>query len=486
MITRIEIDGFKSFSNFVMDFSPMTVVAGANASGKSNLFDALQLLSGLVQVDDLRNAFSKQRGDAYELFTQYDDQHYAKQMTFKVDMLVNRTVRDGWGREASLKYTRLHYELTIVRVTNVHGLEDLLVQHEELAAIRHDDDKRWIKTIPKATRQDWRPPTRGGRRGIGAPYIGIRELVDGSKAFVVSQDGNGGTGKREFPVTNATRTVLSGISSAEFPHALAAREEIRNWKFLQLNPELLREPTHHTMGMGGIRDTITRDGNNLAAALFRIKSTDSYALKLISHRLNNMLPSLTEVEVEDDQANKQYIIKVRSEGGRVFSSRVLSEGTLRLLALCVFQFDELHRGLLCFEEPENGIHPARLHEMTDLLLELSVDFTEAGTPLRQVIINTHSPGLVKAFMRSSKSKKRDLTVWFSLLTTRTREVAGQKIKLNVTKMLPVETTDTQGKLDFPLPAERKLAINQLLHYLDFDDTEKNRLELGLHLEEAVA
>jgi predicted ATPase len=481
MITRIEIDGFKSFSDFVMDFSPLTVVAGTNASGKSNLFDALQLLSGLVEADDLRNAFSKQRGDAYELFTQYDDQHYAKQMTFKVDMLVNKTVRDGWGREVPLKYTRLHYELTIVRVTNARGMEDLLVQHEELAAIRHDDDKNWIKTVPKSTRQYWRPPTRGGRRGIGAPYIGIRELLDGNKAFVVSQDGNGGTGKREFPVNNATRTVLSGISSAEFPHALAAREEIRNWKFLQLNPELLREPTRQTMG--GARDIITRDGNNLAAALFRIKSTDPYILKLISRRLNNMLPSLIEVEVEDDKANKQYIIKIRSEDGREFSSRVLSEGTLRLLTLCVFQFDELHQGLLCFEEPENGIHPARLHEMTDLLLELSVDFAEENTPLRQVIINTHSPGLVREFFLARH--KRRLTVWFAQLTTRTRDVDGRKIKLNATKMLPVETDVTPSVgLDLPTP-ERKLVLSQLVRYLASDDAEKTLRELGLHREEPV-
>ena len=59
MITRIEIDGFKSFSNFVMDFSPLTVIAGANASGKSNLFDALQLLARMAETDDLRTAFGE-------------------------------------------------------------------------------------------------------------------------------------------------------------------------------------------------------------------------------------------------------------------------------------------------------------------------------------------------------------------------------------------------------------------------------------------
>jgi AAA15 family ATPase/GTPase len=56
MITRIEIDGFKSFKNFEMDFTPLTMIAGSNASGSSNLFEALQLLSRLVEVD-IQTAF---------------------------------------------------------------------------------------------------------------------------------------------------------------------------------------------------------------------------------------------------------------------------------------------------------------------------------------------------------------------------------------------------------------------------------------------
>jgi len=60
MITYIKIHGFKSFHNFEMEFTPLTVVAGVNASGKSNLFDALQLLARLAEVD-LKTAFSEKR-----------------------------------------------------------------------------------------------------------------------------------------------------------------------------------------------------------------------------------------------------------------------------------------------------------------------------------------------------------------------------------------------------------------------------------------
>ena len=41
MLTRIEIDGFKTFEDFSLALGPLTVIAGTNASGKSNLFDAI-------------------------------------------------------------------------------------------------------------------------------------------------------------------------------------------------------------------------------------------------------------------------------------------------------------------------------------------------------------------------------------------------------------------------------------------------------------
>ena len=45
MLTRIEIDSFKTFEGFGLDLGPMQVILGPNASGKSNLFDAIRLLS---------------------------------------------------------------------------------------------------------------------------------------------------------------------------------------------------------------------------------------------------------------------------------------------------------------------------------------------------------------------------------------------------------------------------------------------------------
>ena len=103
MITYLKINGFKSFHNFEMEFTPFTVIAGANASGKSNLFDALTLLARLAETDSIKREFGKQRGEFTELFTQYGDDNYASEMEFVVDMLVNKKVKDAWGNEGTAK-----------------------------------------------------------------------------------------------------------------------------------------------------------------------------------------------------------------------------------------------------------------------------------------------------------------------------------------------------------------------------------------------
>ena len=194
MITYIKINGFKSFHNFEMDFMPLTVIAGSNAAGKSNLFDALKLLASLADTDKIQKAFREQRGELSELFTQYDDHTFAKDMSFIVEMLVNPYITDTWGSTEKLRYTRLRYELTLRRFTNSIGMEDIEVINEKLDTIKHDKDK-WIKILPAQTAETWRPKVITGRRQI--PYI-YTDLYNGKNTIIVPQDGSQGK-KRLFP-----------------------------------------------------------------------------------------------------------------------------------------------------------------------------------------------------------------------------------------------------------------------------------------------
>lgn len=61
------------------------------------------------------------------------------------------------------------------------------------------------------------------------------------------------------------------------------------------------------------------------------------------------------------------------QGGVEYSSRVVSEGTLRVLALCAVAVNPWAGSLLAFEEPENGVHPRRLDLIARLLMSLATD-----------------------------------------------------------------------------------------------------------------
>jgi predicted ATPase len=457
MITHIKINGFKSFSNFEMTFTPLTVIAGVNASGKSNLFDALKLLSRLAETD-LKTAFSEQRGNADELFTQYDDDDYATEMQFTVEMLVDRNIKDNWGGTAELNNTRLRYSLSIARVLSEHGFQNLTIAHESLEKIKPEDDK-WAQQMLKESKGLWKTLRAGGSK---EPFIKAEKEGDsGIIAIKIRQDG--GHGGKATPANAASQTVLGGINSIDFRHAFAAKEEMRNWKFLQLNPDDLREPTKQDVG---IKDQITQTGKNLAAALFRITQQDPYSIKEISRKLNSFLPDFIEVQVHDDRNNRQYIIKLKGEDGKEFTQRVLSEGTLRLLALCVLEYDNDHKGLLCFEEPENGIHPFRIEAIAQLLKNLSVDFNKEYDYLRQVIVNTHSPVLINTLIKWKNN--RNVSVWLSKQNTLVNEIGGQTVKLKVSRVSAVvkESVDIQGTLfDHMNEYERKLTLSEVAKYL---------------------
>lgn len=451
MITRIEIDGFKSFRNFQMEFSPLTVIVGANASGKSNLFDALHLLSQLADVD-LKTAFSGLRGEPIEQFTYYGNGQYAEEMSFAVELLVDRHVRDNWGGEAELTYTQLRYAVKIRRTTD-H--QDLLIVSENLDPVLSENNLWSYRYVPSEARSVWVPAADSTYQ------LRLRTLEDKDKNQVFgayAQDGLtiNDPNRSTLMARQVRQTYLSSFSRTDAPHFLAVREEMRHWQFPTLSPEALSQPSPYYS-----EDKPLLSGENLAAVLHRIKIEDSFAFRAIARKLSSFVPNLTDLDVDDDKADQKYIIRVKNQNERRFSSRVLSAGTLRLLALCVLNYDESHKGVLAIEEPENGIHPFLIKDVLRLLSEMVADFADTAFPLRQVIINTHSPVLVSEAFTLDHS--RASTVWLAQLVTQITTINDKRLSLPITKILPVGTSQTTVEYS---EAEARLTVAQAVKYLE--------------------
>jgi len=110
------------------------------------------------------------------------------------------------------------------------------------------------------------------------------------------------------------------------------------------------------------------------------------------------------MRIEKNERLERLTLYVELADGSEHAARSLSDGTLRFLALVVLEADPTFTGVLCFEEPENGIHPQRISTIIELLQDIATDPDEVAditNPLRQVIINTHSPEVVKIIPESS-------------------------------------------------------------------------------------
>jgi predicted ATPase len=390
MLTRLKVDGFKNLVDIDVRFGPFTCIAGANGSGKSNLFDAIRFLSALAD-EPLVDAALSLRGDGgglsdiRNLFHRVGDS-YAPEMTFEAEMIIPPTGIDDLGQEATTPTTLLRYHLTL-RYRGDHQphlpLEIVAERLEpgEVADIAFPYSAEWLSSAVQ----------QGGQ----GPFIS----TEGDQIIRWSAPGTA----KPLNASALPRTVVSAAVSAHDSALLLARREMQSWRLLQLEPSSLRQSDEFTA------PTMLGDhGEHLASTLYELarnhrnsetsRPDPEQIYVTLSNRLYELLDEVREVWVDRDEKREQLTVYLTERNGTAHPTRFLSDGTLRFLALAVMELDARFQGVICLEEPENGIHPGRIAAMIDLLRRIATDTrypADEDNPLRQVIISTHSPGVVQ-------------------------------------------------------------------------------------------
>ena len=394
MITRLQIDGFKNLMGVDLHFGPFTCIAGANGAGKSNLFDAIRFLGALASPMPLMQAAATVRDnpradDIRSIFHHVGDR-WGNVMRFDVEMIVPSSAIDDLGQPATASITFLRYELELgLRSDPDTGGPSLEIRHEALLPIKQSEAGKRLLFPHKAS--TWRRSVvLGARRG--GSFLSTTKK-DGKRVVQRHQDGGGGNPIPSI-AQSLKRTIISA-ATAEAPTLLCARREMESWLQLQLEPTALRHPSDLNS-----TPNLKPNGENLPATLYRIARTSSSPEAIyaqVANRLAELIKDVRDVTVERDDKLELLTLILTDRENTSHSARSLSDGTLRFLALTVLEMDPDAHGVLCLEEPENGIHPDRIAAMLALLRDISMDVTLAvgpDNPLRQVIINTHSPLVV--------------------------------------------------------------------------------------------
>ena len=386
MITRLQVDGFKNLTSVDVAFGPFTCIAGPNGVGKSNLFDAIGFLCALSD-HSLLDAALGVRAESGRAATASSIFHRTSagtkgRMTLGVEMLVPHSGIDDLGQPAVAAYTFLRYDISLARAET--GLE---IEAETLSYVKKGDAATHLKF--EHSRQ-WRESVvRGARR---APLISTQD--DGR--ILLHQDKGrgylGGGSPRPHLAKRLPRTVLSTANAAENSTAVLAKREMQSWRLMQLEPSALREPDSFMASAH-----LEPRGEHLPAALARLQKADPDVCEKVANRLSELLQGVSALRLDENERRELWTLMLTDTDGIEHEERALSDGSLRFLALAALAHDPAATGVICLEEPENGIHPTRVPAMIRLLGDLATDpMSGVGeeNPLRQVIVNTHSPVVV--------------------------------------------------------------------------------------------
>lgn len=341
MITEIEIEGFKSLEKVHLKLGKFNLFVGANASGKSNFFDALRVLQGIG------NGFSIE-----EIF-----QGRPKSATSEVWEGIR-------GGVAKAKF---------MRQANPNQDDSPIIFRVRLKTPQSADTLSYSISIS---------PDRGS--------IESEILAVGSRTVfnVTTEIGGYSDSWMLRELNKKGRPALPSSDAMEFLKLLGKAEEGRagvkllsNMQRLSPVPSVLRE-----YGQLFLANRIGESGENFASLVKSILGSKENGAAYVSWLRELLSSEAEDIEIMSGAVGEPLFALKR--GSLVFPAHILSDGTLRFAALVAAFFQPDMPDVITIEEIDNGIHPARLRLLVELLKSQS---SENGP---QVFATTHSPAVL--------------------------------------------------------------------------------------------
>jgi energy-coupling factor transporter ATP-binding protein EcfA2 len=359
MITRVDIRNFRMLRANSVSLPSFVVLVGKNATGKSTLIAALRFVSDLIKGGvelALANALEREAPSFLELcFDASEPVEIGLEMSLSAD-----PVR-GLGAK------RARYEVRVG--PDVDG--SVIVQREHLFLLPEQDPplqlSLWgndVQVIHEHYPREWRKVV--GKTEPGKDYF-QDEFTAWNNVFKFGAD----------------RAALGGIPEDEnrFPQTLRIRDFLRDGvTHLDLDSAALRNPS-----VPRAPSRLLPNGSNLARAAQVVRVQDAVAYRQWVSHVSGAVEGLKDIDVWERPEDKKLVLRASFEGvhGGPVPSWLLSDGTLRLLALSLLSYAPGTPGVALIEEPENGLHPLAMQAVYDALSQ---------PPLGgQVLVATHSP-----------------------------------------------------------------------------------------------
>ena len=362
MLSTFQLENFKSYAKASLPLGPITLLIGANAAGKSNAIEALRLLSWLAQGNKLSSIqYQINSGDRI-LRGRVSDLCHRPSHSFGVGCQTDDT---AWNSLA----------ITVEeRDGDLHIIGESVTDEAQVVPLYELDQRS------EGTGTDAGVAYNNFTRGRDKPHTTVSDQM----AVFVQLEGS------------ARFEEKHERSQAEIPIVAKRYQKLlADILFLDPAPSRMRQYAFQS-------DTrLKGDGTNLSSVLYKLWGPDKVPAdeqqRGYREEILHFIRSLPEQDIlgldfVTTSRNEVLVGALESFGRKEqsFDATLLSDGTLRVLAIAAAMLSAREGTLVVIEEIDNGVHPSRARALLERILVI------ARSRHLRVLLSTHNPALADA------------------------------------------------------------------------------------------
>ncbi|WP_193197739.1 AAA family ATPase [Nostoc sp. MG11] len=352
MLKQLILENWKSFRYAELPLDPLTVLIGTNASGKSNVVEALEFLQRIARGENVEVALAGDK-NIPSLRGGVEWAALKPETKFTLNVLVD-------GKHTKADYL---YSITVETKPRTQLLD------ESLVLIKHsfNNEEEYQEKLFQTNNPSFYSPS------ITA------HLYDTSI-----------TKKQEFRREQSILSQLIGLSMKMVEAINIVSQSLQNVFILDSIPSKIR---HYSP----LSDRLESDASNIAGVLAGLPDEQK---EEVESTLSTYIKDLPEGDIQRVWAEKvgrfgsdaMLYCQEQWKPGHIteIDARSMSDGTLRFLAILTALLTRPEGSQIVIEEIDNGLHPSRAELLVRILREI-------GTKRKiDILLTTHNPALLDA------------------------------------------------------------------------------------------
>ncbi|MFM6593098.1 MAG: AAA family ATPase [Dolichospermum sp.] len=358
MLKKLILENWKSFRYAELPLDPLTVLIGTNASGKSNVVEALEFLQRIANGENLETALAGDKTlSSIRGGVEWAARKPENEFTLKV-------LISGENDQTDYLYVIKIQILPIVKVKSEYIENKSLEENYYIKYFTVTSDDHTTKSGLKALRND----------------INIHDLEVNQISYEFETD----------------RLVIGKEYEEQY---LPLRNQAKDLVASILGNTLILNPIPSQMrDFSRLSENLENDCSNIAGVLAVL--TDDKKTE-IENTLSEYLKDLPEGDIKKVWAEKvgrfgydaMLYCQEEWKSGEIIEidARSMSDGTLRFLAILTALLTRPEGSQIVIEEIDNGLHPSRAALLVKILKEI-------GSKRNiDILLTTHNPALLDAF-----------------------------------------------------------------------------------------